>query len=67
MKPELLASIERSAGRRVVVIGEAMLDTYLDGRAGRLCREAPAPIVAVESRKPNSNPAARILRCTGAS
>jgi D-beta-D-heptose 7-phosphate kinase/D-beta-D-heptose 1-phosphate adenosyltransferase len=35
---------------RVLVIGEAMLDAYLHGTSGRLCREAPVPIVAVESR-----------------
>ena len=35
---------------RVLVIGEAMLDAYLHGTSGRLCREAPVPIVAVEAR-----------------
>jgi D-beta-D-heptose 7-phosphate kinase/D-beta-D-heptose 1-phosphate adenosyltransferase len=35
---------------RVLVIGEAMLDVYLHGTSGRLCREAPVPIVAVEAR-----------------
>ena len=37
------------AGLRVAVIGEAMLDAYLDGTTGRLCREAPVPIVDVDS------------------
>jgi len=32
----------------VLVIGEAMLDTYLEGSAGRICREAPVPIVDVD-------------------
>ena len=35
---------------RVLVVGEAMLDAYLHGTSGRLCREAPVPIVAVEGR-----------------
>ena len=39
------------AGRRVVVIGEAMLNRYLHGTADRLCREAPVPVVAVSRRE----------------
>ncbi|MBB6097394.1 D-beta-D-heptose 7-phosphate kinase/D-beta-D-heptose 1-phosphate adenosyltransferase [Deinobacterium chartae] len=35
---------------RVLVIGEAMLDSYLSGEVGRLCREAPVPIVDVQGR-----------------
>ena len=42
--------IDAFAGLRVLVIGEAMLDAYLHGTSGRLCREAPVPIVAVEAR-----------------
>ena len=34
----------------VLVIGEAMLDSYLHGASERLAREAPVPIVAVERR-----------------
>ncbi|EYB69157.1 hypothetical protein DEIPH_ctg011orf0143 [Deinococcus phoenicis] len=35
----------------MVVIGEAMLDSYLYGSADRLCREAPVPIVALHGRQ----------------
>src|SRR3954454_14577601 len=35
---------------RVLVVGEAMLDSYLHGAAERLSREAPVPIVALERR-----------------
>lgn len=38
------------ASLRVLVVGEAMLDGYLVGRAERISREAPVPIVALESR-----------------
>lgn len=31
--------------RRALVIGDAMLDTYLEGTAARLCREGPVPVV----------------------
>ena len=32
----------------VLVIGEAMLDRYAEGRVTRVCREAPVPIVALD-------------------
>ena len=42
--------VDAFAGLRVLVVGEAMLDCYLQGPATRLCPEAPAPIVDLESR-----------------
>jgi D-beta-D-heptose 7-phosphate kinase / D-beta-D-heptose 1-phosphate adenosyltransferase len=36
---------------RVVVLGDAMLDTYLEGASSRLSAEAPVPIVAVSARR----------------
>ncbi|NLY01287.1 MAG: hypothetical protein GXY83_34790 [Rhodopirellula sp.] len=38
------------SGIRTVVLGEAMLDVYLEGAAGRICQEAPVPAVAVARR-----------------
>ncbi|UVS79793.1 D-glycero-beta-D-manno-heptose 1-phosphate adenylyltransferase [Actinokineospora sp. UTMC 2448] len=35
---------------RIAVIGDAILDVWLEGDAGRLCREAPAPVVSVHTR-----------------
>jgi D-beta-D-heptose 7-phosphate kinase / D-beta-D-heptose 1-phosphate adenosyltransferase len=32
-------------GLRVLVVGDAMLDTWLEGDAIRLCKEAPVPVV----------------------
>ena len=37
-------------GQSLLVVGEAMLAAYLHGSSGRLCREAPVPIVAVDGR-----------------
>jgi D-beta-D-heptose 7-phosphate kinase / D-beta-D-heptose 1-phosphate adenosyltransferase len=37
--------IRRFRGLRALVIGDAMLDTYLEGTASRLCREGPVPVV----------------------
>lgn len=42
----------------MLVVGEAMLDTYLEGTTGRLCREAPVPIVAVDGRRDHPGGAA---------
>lgn len=47
----LLTLIGKFAGQRVVVLGEAMLDTYLEGPTTRICREAPVPVVDVEARR----------------
>ena len=43
--------IQAFADLNVVIIGEAMLDSYLEGTTGRLCREAPVPIVALQNRR----------------
>ena len=47
MGHSLLPILEAFARRRVLVIGEAMLDAYLHGHTQRLCREAPVPVVDV--------------------
>jgi D-beta-D-heptose 7-phosphate kinase/D-beta-D-heptose 1-phosphate adenosyltransferase len=39
------------AGRKVLVLGEAMLDCYLEGTTGRLCQEAPVPVVNIGARR----------------
>lgn len=39
------------AGLNVLVVGEAMLDSYLNGPPGGICREAPVPIVTVGERR----------------
>ena len=50
MNPDLATVIGRFAGLNVLVLGEAILDSYLDGRATRLCREAPVPVVDLDRR-----------------
>src|SRR5690606_13569667 len=35
----------------LLVIGEAMLDTYLKGTTERLCREAPVPVVTLQDQE----------------
>ena len=43
--------VSRFAELRVLVLGDAILDSYLDGESTRLCREAPVPIVDVAGRR----------------
>ncbi|RPJ71225.1 MAG: D-glycero-beta-D-manno-heptose 1-phosphate adenylyltransferase [Acidobacteria bacterium] len=53
----------------VLVVGDAILDSYLDGESQRLCREAPVPIVALTGRRDAAGGAANVaanLRRLGA-
>jgi D-beta-D-heptose 7-phosphate kinase / D-beta-D-heptose 1-phosphate adenosyltransferase len=47
---QLATLLSTLRGRRVLVVGEAILDSYLDGHADRLSREAPVPIVTLHDR-----------------
>lgn len=38
-------------GLRVLVVGDAILDTYINGTADRVCREAPVPVVTKQSEQ----------------
>jgi D-beta-D-heptose 7-phosphate kinase / D-beta-D-heptose 1-phosphate adenosyltransferase len=49
MTANLLRTIAGFGEVEVLVIGEAMLDRYLEGQSGRLAQEAPVPIVGVAS------------------
>jgi D-beta-D-heptose 7-phosphate kinase/D-beta-D-heptose 1-phosphate adenosyltransferase len=49
MNSQCLAAIDRFSGLNVLVIGDAMLDVYMDGPVRRICREAPVPIVDIQS------------------
>jgi rfaE bifunctional protein kinase chain/domain len=61
----VLAWIPKLAGQRVLVVGDVILDEYLTGRATRLSREAPVPVLEFEARQllPGgaANPAANIV------
>jgi D-beta-D-heptose 7-phosphate kinase/D-beta-D-heptose 1-phosphate adenosyltransferase len=51
MSHALSRIVDSFRGLEVAVVGEAMLDRYLVGTTGRLCREAPVPIVALSGRR----------------
>jgi D-glycero-beta-D-manno-heptose-7-phosphate kinase len=42
--------LRRFEGRRIVVVGDAVLDEHLVGRATRLSREAPVPVLELVER-----------------
>ncbi|MGQ0764154.1 MAG: bifunctional heptose 7-phosphate kinase/heptose 1-phosphate adenyltransferase [Gemmatimonadota bacterium] len=50
-RPRLENLLAGMAGRRILVIGDAMLDVYLRGDAERISPEAPVPVVRVRERK----------------
>src|ERR1700716_1021605 len=43
--------LDRARGKRIAVIGDAMLDVYLTGDVDRISPEAPVPVVRVRERK----------------
>ncbi|MBW4690987.1 MAG: bifunctional hydroxymethylpyrimidine kinase/phosphomethylpyrimidine kinase [Lyngbya sp. HA4199-MV5] len=51
MDTTLSALFHSFVDRHVVVLGEAMLDSYLMGHANRLCQEAPVPVVTLSDRR----------------
>jgi D-glycero-beta-D-manno-heptose-7-phosphate kinase len=62
----LKAWIPKLAGQRILVVGDVILDEYVFGRATRMSREAPVPVLEFESRQmiPGgaANPAVNIAR-----
>ena len=50
-RDRLKALLELAQGRRVVVVGDAMLDVYLRGDVDRISPEAPVPVVRIRERK----------------
>lgn len=50
-RERLAVLLDRMRGRRVAVVGDAMLDVYLRGDVERISPEAPVPVVRVRDRK----------------
>jgi len=67
--PRLRALLARFAGVRVLVVGDVVLDEYLVGRASRLSREAPIPVLDLIERFSRlgaaANPAANVASLGG--
>jgi D-glycero-beta-D-manno-heptose-7-phosphate kinase len=50
-RDRLSALLDGAHGRRIAVIGDAMLDVYLRGEVDRISPEAPVPVVRVRDRR----------------
>ena len=50
-RDRLSALLSMAEGKRVAVVGDAMLDVYLRGEVERISPEAPVPVVRVRERK----------------
>jgi D-beta-D-heptose 7-phosphate kinase/D-beta-D-heptose 1-phosphate adenosyltransferase len=50
-RDRLAALLEAARDRRVIVVGDAMLDVYLRGDVERISPEAPVPVVRVRERR----------------
>ena len=50
-RERLVELFDRVKGKRILVIGDAMLDVYLTGDVERISPEAPVPVVRVRERK----------------
>jgi D-beta-D-heptose 7-phosphate kinase/D-beta-D-heptose 1-phosphate adenosyltransferase len=46
-----VAAVDQFAALRILVVGDAILDSYLAGSARRLSREAPVPVVTLGERR----------------
>jgi rfaE bifunctional protein kinase chain/domain len=59
------ADVDRLAGKRVLVVGDLVLDEYITGRPSRISREAPVLILDVVEREDRAgsaaSPAANII------
>ena len=54
--------VKNIPGKRIAVIGDVMLDTYLTGSASRISQEAPVPVVLEKNRSSCLGGAANVMR-----
>jgi len=68
-KAKLLQSLPKLAGKHILVVGDVFLDEYISGRATRLSREAPVPVLEFAGRRyvPGgaANPSSNIVALGG--
>lgn len=61
-EPNFLELIGRFAGKRMLVIGDLMLDEFIWGRVSRISPEAPVPVVNVTGESEYPGGAANVAR-----
>ena len=47
---QFLSALDAFRDKKIIVVGDAMLDVYINGIVGRISPEAPVPVVHVEKR-----------------
>ncbi len=57
---ELQAGITALRSKKVLILGDVMLDVYLQGRADRMSQEAPVPIVHIDKESSRLGGAANV-------
>ncbi|MDO9575733.1 MAG: PfkB family carbohydrate kinase [bacterium] len=57
---DLIKHIKNFAGKRILIIGDIMLDEYLWGKVNRISPEAPVPLVEIERESTRTGGAANI-------
>lgn len=60
---QVKALLQRMVGKRVAVVGDAMLDAYLLGRIDRISPEAPVPVFQIEREDHMLGGAANVAKC----
>jgi rfaE bifunctional protein kinase chain/domain len=61
-RERLSALLDAAGGRRIAVVGDAMLDVYLRGDVERISPEAPVPVVRVRERRTALGGAANVAQ-----
>ena len=62
MSANLAEGVARLAGKTVLVMGDVMLDEYITGAATRMSREAPIPVLEMQTRRYIAGGAANPIR-----
>lgn len=57
---DLKKTFEEFANKKVIIVGDVMIDTYLNGGVNRISPEAPVPIVQFKSREHRLGGAANV-------
>ncbi len=60
--PNILTLVERLAGRRVMIVGDMMLDHYTFGSVTRISPEAPVPVLQVSDEQYRLGGAGNVAR-----
>lgn len=61
-KNQLIASLSRLKGKRILILGDVGLDEYVQGHVRRISPEAPVPVLEVESEDQRLGLAANVAQ-----